>query len=223
MRLIWRGRGAECGLGGHSQTPAAVSELDGVLLGKCCSSVHRPRPSTRGGVFVDATTVEEPGSKAPIACAPQPDSSRCRADVSITDAHVREFARFRGQADTIHIADWLPLRQQSCPPLAAYYPLSCALTAESAGRPRGGAVRCDRLTASSFRHHYDHPSPRPRCAVHHAWSLPGSPHCQSAAPRDADHARNEPAPGQEAGRTLRDETLYACGFMLLLTNLPAAQ
>ena len=204
----------------------------GVLLGQMlqaqCTALA-PRPGVRV-CLVDATTVEEPGSKGTDwRVHLSLDLSRgVVADVSITDAHGGEsLARFRGQADTIHIADrGYPFASSLAPHLAADHPLVVRANWQNlAGQTEeGGRFDVIAWLQAAFA------IPTTTITETTVWlstTLGRFPVrlIAKALPQEmADHARQRARTrAKKQGRTLRDETLYACGFMLLLTNLPAAQ
>ena len=149
------------------------------------------------------------------------------ADVSITDAHGGEsLARFvdkRTRFTSLIGATPLPaVLPPTWPPII---PWSCALTGRIWPADRGGG-RFDVIAwlQAAFA------IPTTTITETTVWlstTLGRFPVrlIAKALPQEmADHARQRARTrAKKQGRTLRDETLYACGFMLLLTNLPAAQ
>ena len=180
--------------------------------------------------LVDATTVEEPGSKGTDwRVHLSLDLSRgIMADVSITNAHRGEsLARFQGQTDTIDIADLgYPFASSLDPRLAADHPLVVRANWQNLAGQTEEGERFDAMAwlQAAFT------IPTTTITETTVWlctTLDRFPvrHIAKALPQEmADHARQRAGTrAKKQVRTLRDETLYAYGFMWLLTNLPAAQ
>lgn len=204
----------------------------GVLLGQMLQA-QRIRLPVRTGIrlrLVDATTVQEPGSQGAdwrvhlsldLGCG-------CITDVAVTDAHGDEsLARFAGDADAIWLADRGYAFVRSLGPHLAHNDqvvVRCNwqnLPWQRADGQRLDVIAwlhaaCASATPPTCETTVCLPTPQGRFQVRLvAGRLP-----QEAADRARQRARTA---AQKKGRIVSADTLYACGFTLLLTNLPVAE
>lgn len=204
----------------------------GVLLGQLLQAYWRHLPAQAGlrVRLLDATTVQGPGSTGTgwrVHLGLDLGSGGVR-DVALTTAQGGEtLARFSGQADEIWVADrGYAFASSLGPPLAAGIPLVVRCNWQNLPWQTADGQRFDVIawlhqatanaSASTLETTVWLPTPQGRFPLR----LVVGVLAQEAADRARQRARTA---ARKKGRTVSEQTLYACGFILLLTNLSAAQ
>jgi hypothetical protein len=204
----------------------------GLLLGQLLQAqrVSLPQGTSVRLCLVDATTVQEPGSQGTdwrLHLSLDLGSGSITG-VTVTDAHGGEtLARFVGQPGEIRIADrGYAFASSLGPGLARGDPMVVRINWQNlplqtaSGQPFDVIAWLEQASATATP---------PACETTVWLSTPdGCCACRiiaGALPQEvADRARQRArTTAQKKGRTVSAQTLYACGFVLLLTNLPAAQ
>ena len=201
----------------------------GMLLGQMLQ-VQRLRLPSQAGIrlrLVDATTVQEPGSHGTdwrVHLSLDLGSGNI-TDVAVTDVHGGEsLARFAGQAGEISVADrGYAFASSLGPSLVNGEPVVVRSTWHNQPWQTAEGQHFDVIlwlkqactsATSTLETEVWLPTPQGRFPLRLVVGvLP-----QEAADRARQRARSI---AQKKGRTVSEATLYACGFILLLTNLPA--